>query len=279
MGKYFRLLRLQDEHFQFGFALASGVYLSSRTGFVLWWAFAVTFISFCAFIVNELTDREDVDRYSWNPVHLKKTDLLDNRIVVAMWLVFAILGLVIAADLGVFFWAVAMLVVGTLYSLKPVRFKSLPVFDILAQLVVWFLVPFLAPIYFFGLVTSQTLLFVLALSLVCWGFFYPYQLADFSADKKAGLAATHVLLGMEKSLLLGFGALLAGLALYFAFGLFEAAPWSIAFVLMGLVLVGFYFYWFCLPSKRREKAMQGAVGMVKPLSWAMVPYLLFWLIR
>ncbi len=277
MGKYFRLLRLQDEHFQFGFALASGVYLGSHTGYVLWWALSVTFISFCAFIVNELTDREDVDRYSWNPAHLKKTDRLDNRIVVMMWLTFAAAGFLIAFGLGQLSFAAAMLVVGTLYSMKPIRLKALPVLDILAQLMVWFWIPFLAPIYFFGFVTSQTLLFVLTLSLICWGFFYPYQLADFSADKKGGLAATHVLLGMEKSLFLGFSVLLSGLVLYFVFGQFSLAPWSIVFVLMGRVLVGFYLYWFSLPSEEREKAMQKAVGLVKPLSWAVVPYLLFWL--
>jgi uncharacterized membrane protein YobD (UPF0266 family) len=80
-------------------------------------------------------------------------------------------------------------------------------------------------------------------------------------------------------LVLGFLILVAGLVSYLAWGIYKNQPWSIAFVLMGLVLLGFYIFWFRLQPAKRERAMQRAVRWVKPLSWVAVPYIAWWLVK
>jgi len=279
MGKYLRLLRLQDQHFQFGFALAAGIFLPGHFLWVMEWAIATTLISFAAFISNEMTDREDVDKYSWNKVHLRQTDVLDPKIVSLIWGICALGGVWIANDLKVLWPAIGMLLIGTAYSAKPIRLKGRLVVDVLAQLSVWFWIPFMVPIFYFGKVDPFFWLFVLVISLLAWGFFYPYQLADFSADKKAGLRGTHVVLGQSISLILGLLSLTLGIFGYFAFGIFGKQSWSIVFVVMGAVLFFHYLYWFALPEKAREKAMQVSVAYMKPVSWLMVPYIIWWLPR
>lgn len=274
MGKYFRLIRLQDEHFQFGFALASGVYLSGQVSWVVKWAIATTLISFAAFVSNEMTDREDVDQYSWNKVHLKKTDKVDPVKVAVLWWACALSGLLLASELNAFWPAAAMLLIGTAYSMKPMRLKGRVVVDILAQLAVWFWIPFMVPVFYFGNVDASFWSFVLVISLIAWGFFYPYQLSDFSADKKAGLSGTHVVLGFTQSLFLGLLALVLGIAGYFILGIFQSQSWSVVFVLMGLILFVHYLYWFRLAANQREKAMARAVAYVKPISWLLVPYII-----
>lgn len=277
MVKYLRLLRLQDQHFQFGFALAAGVYLPGHFLWVVQWAIATTLISFAAFISNEMTDREDVDKFSWNRVHLRKSEVMDSKKVALIWWICAAGGILIANDLNVLWPAIGMLLIGTAYSMKPVRLKGRLIFDILAQLSVWFWIPFMVPIFYFGAADTFFWFFVPAISLLAWGFFYPYQLADFSADKKAGLRGTHVILGQNISLILGLMALVLGILAYFAFGIFGKQPWSIAFVVMTIVLFFHYLYWFRLPENGREKAIQLAVAYMKPASWLMVPYIIWWL--
>lgn len=277
--KYVRLLRLQDQHFQFGFALAAGVYLRGQIAWMTAWAIATTLISVAAFISNEMTDKEDVDKYSWNKVHLSKTEVMDSRKVALIWWACSIGGVSIAYGLDVFWPAVVMLLIGTAYSAKPVRLKGRVVVDVLAQLSVWFWIPFMAPVFYFGKVDSFFWSFILVISLLAWGFFYPYQLADFSADKRAGLRGTHVVLGQRLSLILGLITLVLGSSGYFAFGIFERQLWSVAFMVMGVVLFFHYLYWFRQPEGRRERAMQRAIAYMKPASWLMIPYIIWWLFR
>lgn len=278
MGKYLRLLRLQDQYLQLGCALAAGVYLHFKTGYFWWWAIAVTLISFSTFITNEMVDREDVDKYSWNKVHLRKSDRLDKRTVSLMWWVCSLFGLMISFGVGLFFFGLLMLLIGTIYSAKPIRLKARPVFDILAQLSVWWWIPFVAPVVYFGMFDARTLLFVISLTLLIWGSYYPYQLSDFSADKKAGLRGSHIYLGMGGSLLFGLAALILGLVTYLAFGIYSYEPWSVIFVVVALFSLIHYLFWLRKPDSTVENSMQRYVSYMKPLSWLLVPYIIWWLV-
>src|SRR3989344_6844611 len=109
MVKYFRLLRLQDQYIQAGFAIAVGAYLGTREWWIFLWAAACTCVSFVGFILNQLNDQRDVDRYSWNPVHLKASDRFDSRMVGTLIVGFGTVGLWISWRIGLFWWSVAML--------------------------------------------------------------------------------------------------------------------------------------------------------------------------
>ncbi|OGD72401.1 hypothetical protein A3A84_01205 [Candidatus Collierbacteria bacterium RIFCSPLOWO2_01_FULL_50_23] len=280
MGKYLRLLRLQDQHFQFGCALAGGVYLSGHYVWIITWAIATTLISLASFITNELTDREDTDRFSWNKVHLRKGDKLNSTVVVLMWVVFVVNGLWLSWQLGVFIWGLAMLLIGELYSFKPIRFKARPGFDVLAQLTVWWWIPFIVPVVHFSAVGSVFWIFVAVMSLLIWGFFYPYQLSDFSADEKTGLGSTHIRLGMRQSLVFGLIFVAIGEFSYFYLRMWSGQEWSLVFALICLVSLVCYLFWLGMNKRaNQETSMQRYVGIMKPVSWLMVPYVIWWLVK
>lgn len=278
--KYLRLIRLQDQYLQFGCALAAGVFLGDKDRlFFVWWAVAVTLISFSTFITNEMTDREDTDKNSWNKVHLQKTDQPNGLVVTLMWWTFSISGLLIAFGLGLFWWAVAMLVIGNVYSFKPIRLKARAAVDILAQLAVWWWIPFVAPVVYFARFDLSTWYFVISLTGLIWGAYYPYQLSDYTADKKAGLFGTHIRLGMGGSWWLGMVALGFGFTSYFTLGVYSSQPWSLIFALFAVFALVHYYYWAKLPKGQVEIAMQKYVRYTKPLSWIFVPYIGYFLFR
>jgi len=185
MGKYLRLLRFQDQFIQFGSALFGGIFVGNRSWDILWWAVAVTLLSCATFIVNELADRQDSDRYSWNPVHTHAhDDVLNPFIVWTMFFVISVAGLWMGAVLGFLWWASALWIIGVLYSLEPIRFKRRFGLDIVAQLLVWWILPCVAVVW--GRVPFElTISMVIIMSCINWSLFYPYQIADFEADRKA----------------------------------------------------------------------------------------------
>ena len=273
MNKYLRLMRLKDQYFELGAVLAAGLTLNLKSAWIIWWGLSATLISIAILIVNEIADRKDVDKYSWNPIHIPRHTKLDHRIVLLLVTGCALLGLALASLVNLFWWALAILVVGIAYSLEPVRLKRLPVFDIAAQLGVWWVLPFLGPIVVSG--NLKTGLPVLVnLSFLVWSCFYPYQLSDFKADKRACLRGTHIRLGFRNSLWLGLILGLIGVALFLTRGLFASATWSWAFVLLEFGILYLYVHWLRMEKSQALASMQNLVGKVKPFHQLLLLYLL-----
>lgn len=275
MVRYLRLLRLPDQYIQFGAAIASGVYLGTFSWEIFWWAVACTCLSFAAFVVNEVSDRKDTDRVSWNPIHAHFSDVLDMRIVWAMFVGSSVVGLMISWRVGFFWWAVVLFVVGILYSLEPIRFKRRVVFDMIAQLLVWCIIPFVAPAWGSNGLFAITI--TTCLCVAAGGFLY--QIADIVADEKAGLKSTHVVLGLRKSLKLAQGMGIAGVVSFFVFGQYQMALWIWPWIAFGGAVVFLCARWLQMDTCERQiKAIQAYVPVTKNISRLFVPYLLFvWL--
>jgi 4-hydroxybenzoate polyprenyltransferase len=277
--KYLKLLRIQDQYIEFGCALAGGVLLGRKEWWVLVWTLATVAISMASFIVNELVDRQDVDRLSWNPLHASGNIVFSKRVVISLFVFLTIAGLVLALNVGLLAWGVAMWLVAVFYSAKPIRLKSLPVFDIIALLVAWWVIPFLAPIWKAGSVAEAIPLILIMLPIM-WCIFFPYELADFDADKKGGLMATHIILGMKNSLLFGFIFGLIGIALYATLGISSLAPWTLVFPAMTLPILFFYTKLLKMDSPQTiHKSLLSYIRLVKPITqlsaiWILVLFLL-----
>jgi len=275
MGKYIRLLRLQDQYLQFSSALFGGIFVHDRSWSILYWAVAVTFLSFSAFIVNEVTDRKDTDRYSWNKVHRYYGETLDSRIVWGIFWGFSLLGIGISTAIGYFWWGLATWVIGVFYSLKPIRLKGRFAWDVLAQLFVWWGLPFLASVWW-RIDPYILASFIVITSMVVWSAFYPYQIADFQADKKAGLSNTHVQLGVKGSTWFGFLLGVVGIILFCAFRMWIWIGWVLPVFIFTPVTLGLYIQW--LRMDRDSKillGMQTYSTIAKPLGNIFPLYLFF----
>jgi 4-hydroxybenzoate polyprenyltransferase len=274
MTTYFRLIRLQDQPIQAATALFAAIVLQLSDWPIMWWALAVTLISCATFIVNELTDRRDTDKYSWNPAHSHVKDKLNLRAVWWLFWTLSLTGFWAAYYVGLLVWGIAMWGIGVLYSLEPVRFKKRGGLDILSQLIVWWVIPFLAPVW--GQIPSElSISLVVILSSICWSAFYPYQIADFVADKKAKLKATHVVLGVRQSAFLGFGMGVIGVALFLLFGLHEKYPVLLPMLGLQMFAFGRYIKWSMMNTdKQILLGMQRYVRIVKPLG-TLFPFYFF----
>lgn len=271
--KYFRLVRLEDQYLQFVSAIAAGVYLKSADWSIFWWAIASTFLSFCVFIINEITDRHDSDTYSWNPVHVG-TGGLNMRVVEIMFLIFSVAGLVMSYFLGFLWWGLAIYILGILYSLEPIRLKRRFGFDVAVQLCVWWVLPFVAPVW--ARSNHDILLSVVIIgSCFIWSIFFPYQLSDFIADQKVGFQNTHIQLGMPLSLKFGYWLGIIGLVLFIVFRLYTLAWWMTPLVFMCFASLFLYRHWMRMSSVvDQTRSMQKYVGFMKPLTQLLVPYFL-----
>jgi len=277
--KYLGLLRLQDQYIQIGVALASGIYLDIREWWIIWWVIATTFISCASFIVNELTDRNDTDRYSASSSHIKRSTRFDWRVVHLIFWGFSVLGFLISWSIGLLPWALAMWFWAVFYSLKPVRFKAVFGLDIAAQLAAWWLMPFLGPISLSGKL-AEVWLPVIILACINWSIFFPYELADFTADRKAKLMATHVVLGMRNSLIFGMVLGVFGTVMYFLFGIAVTMPYTIPVVILAILVQFLYWRWLKLSSvKLQKQSLRRAVLWVKPYTQLLVPFILIWWIK
>lgn len=272
--KYLRLLRLQDQYIQIGFALAAGVYLHIREFWIVQWALACTFFSLVAFIVNQLTDQRDVDQFSHNPVHLRRDERFDPWMVSIMIGVFSFIGLWLSRRTELLWWGIAVFILGVMYSQEPVRFKKRLGLDIVTQLAVWFVIPFVAPLW--GRISiSEISLLVLVINGLSWCIFYPYQLADFEGDRKAGLGATHVVLGMRKSLWFGFLCGITGVITFLGAGIYKSVWWLWPLVFLTLFVLVYYWRWMRMKTIRDQTtSMVHMVKTVKPLTQLLLPYIL-----
>ena len=272
MGKYLRLLRLGDQYFQVGAVAAAG-WLVGGGNEVVWWMVATILLSCPTFIINELADRQDVDKFSWNGIHVREK--VSSLATGGLFVVLSAGGLALAYGIGKWGWGLAMWVLAVLYSMPPVRLKARAVVDILVQETVWWAIPFLAIVWgkFDGLLVSGMVVFG---GCVMWCGFFPYQLADILADTKARLRPTHVVWGMKRSLYFGAGTGLAALGLFWALRIDRLAWWSWAFVGLTVFVLANYGLW--LKMRRVEsqvKSMQNYVKFTKPLTQVMVLGLVF----
>lgn len=278
MWKYIRLLRLQDQHVEVSAVLAASIFMGVREPFVLWWALAVVYLSVPAYIINELVDAKDADRYSWNTkIHIRRSDKIDRRAAIALSVFLSVFGLSLSWSLGYFRWGAAILVIGILYSLEPIRLKRWPVVDLAAQVLSFWILPFLAVTWGRGNPDLMIAFLILTVSAII-SMLLPYQVTDISADEKAGLHGTHVVLGLKNSLFLGF---LVGLFSVFSFILFDVyrwAPWITPFILFVPLTLWLYIRWMRMGSGSKQlDDMRHWVGIVKPLQQIIVVYLfLLW---
>ncbi len=273
MLKYIRLLRLPDQYLQIGAVLASAIFFQLDKTRVILWIISTTCISIVGFVVNEATDRHDTDKHSWNNVHMQSWRDVHMGIVWSIGIVLSIIGFYIALKLDVLNFAVVMYVFAIAYSAKPLRFKGVMVMDILSQLLVWWFIPFMALAW--GKVEAWSLLYraIMAGGFV-WAGFYPYQIADFDADKKAQIYPTHVVLGVVASLRIG---LAFGFIATF-FYIFSPALWSLSWILPFSVFLVFclfkYVKWIRSNSHSATiKSLQQYVLLFKPFTQLLVIYL------
>jgi len=271
--KYLRLLRLQDHFIIFGGAISAGNFLRIRNWDIFLWGIAIVSISICAFILNELVDSDDCDKYSWNKIHMKRDERYDPLIVKTMFIIFSFLAAYLSYINGLLFWAAIIYTVSILYSLKPFRLKTRFSLDMLSQLFS-VTMPVLAIGWKYGLL-EKTIPFAIVLLGIGWSIILPYQLADFHADKKAGFKSTHVIIGMKNSIILGFVFAMVGMTLFFLWDFQTTIPWAFIFVLLSLYSCFRYFQWYKMENlSRQARSMQEYVKIVKPIGYLIVPYLL-----
>jgi 4-hydroxybenzoate polyprenyltransferase len=274
MGKYIRLLRLQDQYVEFSAAIAGGIFIHSHDWHIFWWAIAAIYLSIPAYILNEFVDGSDTDKYSWNPkIHIRPEDRLDKRIVVAMFFLFTLIGFIFSWHLGYFWWGLAIWTVGIFYSLKPIRLKRLFLIDIAAQLFPVWLAPFLAPVL--GIANPElTLVLVIGTTASICSMLFPYQLADFIADQKAGFHSTHIILGMKNSINLGLMLGAFALFVYIFFSVWHWALWTLPVILFAPPVVMLYIRWMRMRTIGEQmRDMQHWVGIIKPLTQFVALYL------
>lgn len=275
--KYVRLLRLQDQYIILSVVVASGLYFHVFDWRLLFWAIATTSISVATFIVNELIDRNDTDAYSWNSVHIKKSDRFHPTTTILLIAAFSLLGFFAAIIDGLFWWSVLLYLIGMAYSLPPLRLKARFGFDIAAQLLCWLVIPFLALGWEHGNIVG---IGPIVIPMICfaWAIIFPYQLADFSADKKAHLENTHIILGMRNSLSFGLATSTLGIVTFFVFHLYSVIPWAFFFLAINLYVSARYIRWLHVSSEQKLRtSLQEYVKIAKPLGYLAVPYLLLWM--
>ncbi|MFC1790255.1 UbiA family prenyltransferase [Patescibacteria group bacterium] len=264
---YLRMLRLKDQYLSLLAVFIFSLHFRLNIFFTFAWATGLFFLSLTAFMINELTDRNDTDLFTWNPNHISPKSKVNPAIFWSLFTIFTLIGLFICLNLKMIWWGLAVFIIGVLYSLKPVRFKNRFLLDALAQLAVWWTLPILGLLWKTNYFFPANLRLIFISSLFFWTLFFPYQLADYSADKKAGLKGTHTILGMENSLLLGITIGLASLALLPTIPQFLNF-WVTKLGIISLIItLASYLIWLQkknLPGQ--EAGMQKYVRCYKPLS-------------
>lgn len=277
MWKYIRLLRLQDQYVELSSVLSAGIFLHIHDWRIVTWALATILLSIPTYMVNEIVDRQDADIASWNPNHVKKSVRLDMRIVFTMCIVLSILGFVLSLKAGLFGWGIAMWTLGMLYSIEPIRFKRRFALDLFTQPLIWWSIPFLAVTLGVGDATYISAFLVITTAIIIATLF-PYQIADYFADAKAGLLSTHVVLGVKQSLLLGSIIGIVGLVLFFVYGMYRWAMWMSPFAIMITCMLFLYTRWMRMDEdKTITRDIQYWVTIVKPMTQLLsIYFFVFW---
>jgi len=279
ISPYIKLLRLPDHYAHIGPPLAAAIIIKTPLGWLLPWILGAICIAIVIAIINELVDRHDTDRYSDNPIHIKNAKISIPQ-TLAMCVIFTILGFYFFYLSRLLPFALIIFIIGIIYSIPPFRLKGRPGLDILCQIGAGFILPFVAPFSLANHIPSFIYPFILSLSLIITAGLFPYQLADFAADQKAGLSCTHIVLGMKKSLIMGFLLTLIGIFIYIYFDIFTSAPWSVPIIFISFYILYKYYSW--IPVRSQDAihiSLRNYVKTIRPVSFLFIPYLLiilFW---
>ena len=172
-----------------------------------------------AFIINDIEDAEDdlsePGRGARNAV---ASGELSKRAAWIVGLVAALLALGLYALAGrvALLTGAGVVVLGHLYSWKPVRLKALPLLDILSHVLMLSMLLLLAPYLVYHDSPREVWLFAASMTLIsAYGQLYN-QARDFDADRTAGLHNTASLLG--KNLTQGLAYLSIAGAVVFLIG-------------------------------------------------------------
>ncbi len=164
-------------------------------------------MSVSSFLYNDMEDREDdantPTKKFINPFGYKIWSLKLGYILLA---IIGIISIILSYIIGGFvlaFIAITNLLVGYLYSLKNLRLKSMPVFDVLSHS---YLLGGATIIYFIFLpgavIDYITITMTIALFIASFGSDFLHEYHDFDDDKNAGLNNSASYIGKKPSLYL-----------------------------------------------------------------------------
>lgn len=160
-------------------------------------------IYFSAFLINELVDSFDTDKF--NPEREKGITKhgVSRRLTLAAFIACAVAGLLFLTWSGLAWVGLAGFLVLFIYSAPPLRLKSRPFIELAAVTVGCALLPYIA----YYLLVDVPFTWKEALILLFFATGFPaIQLvnegADFLADKQAKITTTVIFLGEKKNLIL-----------------------------------------------------------------------------
>lgn len=156
-------------------------------------------IFFSSFLINELIDSEDTDKF--NPEREKGITRhgVSKKFTFWAFVITSILGIILLNFLNLGLIGVFGFLLLTAYSVPPIRLKARPFLDLIAVTIGFALLPYLSYLYLVGAAPNVfVLLFFtagfMAIDLVAEG-------ADFDADKQANILTTAVFLGEKRNLI------------------------------------------------------------------------------
>jgi 4-hydroxybenzoate polyprenyltransferase len=253
----------------------AGLATKDRPFWIFIWAFAFICLSISAFLVNFISENRNSDGNKWNLLDHQTNQDYNGKVVLALFVLFSIAGLLISFLLGLIWWAIAIYAVGVLYFLKPIHLKNRFALDLITQLSVWGILPFLAPLQSSGNISKAPDL-VIPLSLIALSAILPHKLSQIESDSKEKLENTHTVLGMEKSLRLGLILSAVGALSFFGSRIFIYFIWSWPFLLLAIYSLKKYRDWLELfESKPKSLSLEitNYKNRLKLVSLPLVPYL------
>jgi len=160
-------------------------------------------IFFSAFLINELVDANDTDKF--NPEREKGITRygVSQAFTTLAFIITSLVGLLVLHFINLAWAGVIAFLILFAYSAPFIRVKTIPFVELIFVTVGCALLPYLS--YYFLAGVPITWLTILIISFFGLGF-PAIQLvnegADFAADKKAGLTTTAVFLGEKRNLVL-----------------------------------------------------------------------------
>lgn len=155
--------------------------------------FANLFLTAFVYAFNDVEDADDdycnLKKRERNPI--SNGDLTKKQgYLISSWLLLTGLFFSYIINILVFFFGLSLALVGFLYSWKPVRFKSVPIIDIISHILCLGVLQFFI-IYLtfnpFDLLLIPFLMIIIPFSLMIEVF---YELKDFNVDKKTNIRNT-----------------------------------------------------------------------------------------
>lgn len=240
---YFRILRVKEQSTAL-VALFFGALDASHLDLANLLIIAAGFftLSVSSFIINEYIDAKDTDKYSARVRSLTHQPVV-GRIVFIFWIFFVLLGSAVLFWYQLYWQALATVVLGTAYSLPPVRLKAKFAFDMLCIYLYLIVIPYSIGFSLNGLPFDAMIQIpFIALSLFLGTAEGVHLLGDLEADRKGGLNNTPVVLGYQNLIktviILAFGATFG-----FMYLLYQHTHWwyypLIFFSLLAILALGY----------------------------------------